>query len=148
MLPVTVGDSDRTRRLCVLLAACAVLLGGALCPRPALAEDGYDLWLRYRPMVGETAQAYRAGATELVAGADSPTQAATRAELLRGLGGLLGAPPPIPDARIGAGLGGLILVAAVLLPVLGLSLLAVALVERLFLTRWGAARRWLGLRGA
>jgi len=103
MLPVTMGGGDRRRRLCGLLAACALLLGGALCPRPALAEDGYDLWLRYRPIVGEAAQAYRAGATELVAGAGSPTLAATRAELLRGLGGLLGAAPPLSDAVTGDG---------------------------------------------
>jgi uncharacterized iron-regulated membrane protein len=62
--------------------------------------------------------------------------------------GVLGAPPAIPDARIGAGLGALILVAAVLLPVLGISLVLVALAEQLVLRRWPAARRWLGLPGA
>lgn len=59
--------------------------------------------------------------------------------------GVLGAPPPIPDARVGAGLGALILIAALLLPVLGASLIAIALVERGLLARWGGARRWLGL---
>lgn len=59
--------------------------------------------------------------------------------------GSLGAPPPIPDARIGWGLGALILTAGVLLPVLGMCLIAVALLERAVLSRWPAARRWLGL---
>ena len=59
--------------------------------------------------------------------------------------GGLGAPPPIPDARLGWGLGALIAAAGVLLPVLGLCLIAVALLERAVLSRWPAARRWLGL---
>jgi uncharacterized iron-regulated membrane protein len=59
--------------------------------------------------------------------------------------GVLGAPPPIPDARVGAGLAVLILVSAVLLPVLGASLLVLALVEWGLLARWPSARRWLGL---
>jgi uncharacterized iron-regulated membrane protein len=62
--------------------------------------------------------------------------------------GVLGAPPPIPDTRVGAGLAVLIVVAALLLPVLGACLLALALVERGVLARWPAARRWLGLQPA
>jgi uncharacterized iron-regulated membrane protein len=62
--------------------------------------------------------------------------------------GVLGSPPPIPNARVGAGLGALILVAAVLLPVLGASLILIGLIERLVLTRWAGARRWLGLSPA
>jgi uncharacterized iron-regulated membrane protein len=62
--------------------------------------------------------------------------------------GVLGAPPPIPDARIGAGLAVMILVAAVLLPVLGASLVILAVIERGVLARWPAARRWLGLAHA
>ncbi|HEX5008005.1 MAG TPA: PepSY domain-containing protein [Hyphomonadaceae bacterium] len=59
--------------------------------------------------------------------------------------GVLGAPPPIPDERIGLGLAAIILVAAILLPVLGASLVVLALVERGVLARWPSARRWLGL---
>ena len=59
--------------------------------------------------------------------------------------GVLGAPPPIPDARIGIGLGAIILIAAILLPVLGASLVLLAMVERGVLMRWPSARRWLGL---
>jgi uncharacterized iron-regulated membrane protein len=62
--------------------------------------------------------------------------------------GVLGAPPPIPDGRVGFGLGALILVAACLLPVLGACLILIAIVERLALTRWPSARRWLGLSPA
>jgi uncharacterized iron-regulated membrane protein len=59
--------------------------------------------------------------------------------------GVLGAPPPVPDGRIGLGLGALILIAAVLLPVLGACLILIGLIERLALARWAGARRWLGL---
>lgn len=65
--------------------------------RPALAEDGYDLWLRYRPLPAEQAEGYRAAVAQLVAGAATPTQAAIRAELQRGLAGLLGAAPALGD---------------------------------------------------
>jgi uncharacterized iron-regulated membrane protein len=39
-------------------------------------------------------------------------------------------------------------VAAVILPVLGASLIVIALVERGVLARWPSARRWLGLQMA
>ncbi|WP_424680819.1 alpha-glucuronidase family glycosyl hydrolase [Frateuria sp. YIM B11624] len=76
-----------------MLAALAALLLAVACVRPARAEDGYDLWLRYRPIAAAQAQAYRPFATQLVAGRSTPTLAAARDELLRGLGGLLGAAP-------------------------------------------------------
>lgn len=60
--------------------------------------------------------------------------------------GALGAPPPIPDQRIGLGLALIILAAGILLPVLGACLLILAITEALVLRRWPAARRWLGLR--
>jgi uncharacterized iron-regulated membrane protein len=59
--------------------------------------------------------------------------------------GVLGTPPPIPDQKIGIGIGTLILAFAIFLPVLGISLVAIALLERLILTRLPAARVWLGL---
>ncbi len=62
--------------------------------------------------------------------------------------GVLGAPPPIPDARVGIGLAAIILLAAILLPVLGASLIVLALVERGVLSRWPSARRWLGIAPA
>ncbi len=62
--------------------------------------------------------------------------------------GALGAPPPVPDTRIGLGLAAIIVVAGMLLPVLGASLIALGLVEFGVLRRWPAARRWLGLQPA
>ena len=59
--------------------------------------------------------------------------------------GVLGAPPPIPDARIGLGFAAIIFVAGLLLPVLGASLIVIGMAEWLVLRRWVPARRWLGL---
>lgn len=59
--------------------------------------------------------------------------------------GVLGAPPPILEAKIGFGLGALIVAFGLFLPVLGASLILVALIERLVLIRFPAARTWLGL---
>jgi alpha-glucuronidase len=78
-----------------LLAACAAL--------PASAEDGYDLWLRYRPMEAAAAAQYAPHAVAVVGG-DSPTLRAAESELERGLGGLLGRPvgmaPAVGDGDI------------------------------------------------
>ncbi len=62
--------------------------------------------------------------------------------------GALGAPPALPEGRMAIGLGVLILAFAVFLPVLGVSLVLVALVERLVLKRIPAVRIWLGLAEA
>jgi len=74
------------------------LLAAGLAAAPALAEDGYELWLRYRPATHARA------VTELVAAAATPAQAAARAELLRGLAGMSGHRPPLSDTvtRTGA----------------------------------------------
>ncbi|QNH19065.1 alpha-glucuronidase [Xanthomonas sp. SS] len=69
----------------------------------AQAEDGYDLWLRYQPLAEAQAAPWRAAATQLVAGADTPMQQAARDELRRGLGGLLGAEPPLATSADRAG---------------------------------------------
>lgn len=60
---------------------------------PAGAEDGYDLWLRYRPLDAEQIDTLRPHATQIVAAAEHPTQRSAREELARGLGGLLGQAP-------------------------------------------------------
>ncbi|MBC8026850.1 MAG: NAD-dependent epimerase/dehydratase family protein [Steroidobacteraceae bacterium] len=61
---------------------------------PALSEDGYDLWLRYRPLqAGQVAYPdLAAHARALVGDATSPTLEAARSELARGLGAMAGAP--------------------------------------------------------
>jgi alpha-glucuronidase len=73
------------RAVCLMV----VLWGLALAP-VASAEDGYDLWLRYRPVEQPWADRYRAALTQLVAGSASPTLQVARSELQRGLQGLLG----------------------------------------------------------
>ena len=55
----------------------------------AHAEDGYDLWLRYRPVEKVSLGKYQAAATALVTAGTSLTIRAARDELARGLGGLL-----------------------------------------------------------
>lgn len=59
--------------------------------------------------------------------------------------GVLGAPPAMPEAKIGAGFVIIIGVAAVLLPVLGASLIILFLLEFILFSRWAKARVWLGL---
>ncbi|MDP9421859.1 MAG: alpha-glucuronidase [Pseudomonadota bacterium] len=60
---------------------------------PAAAEDGYDLWLRYRPVELQRQRAYRPHATAIVVEGDSATLRAARDELRRGIGGMLGRSP-------------------------------------------------------
>jgi alpha-glucuronidase len=70
------------RGLCV--AACLMTVASEV-----RAEDGYDLWLRYRPL----AAAQRPAPRTIAPSADTPTLKVARAELERGLSGLLGAAP-------------------------------------------------------
>lgn len=57
----------------------------------------------------------------------------------------LGAPPPLPDARMGKAVAVTTLVLAVFLPLLAISLIIILLLEWLVLRRFEASRRWLGL---
>lgn len=59
--------------------------------------------------------------------------------------GVLGAPPAMPEAKIGYGFVAIILVAAILLPVLGASLIIILALEKLIFSRWASAKLWLGL---
>ncbi len=63
------------------------------------AEDGYDLWQRYRP-VADTARLaeYRAAITQLVVASGGATMGAARDELVTGLRGLLGRDIPVARA--------------------------------------------------
>jgi alpha-glucuronidase len=102
-----IGPAARLRRgreaLLRIGAAAALLLATLGAMRPASAEDGYDLWLRYRPLPAQQAAAVRAHAALLVAPSASPTQQATRDELQRGLAGLLGTAPAMSDTVGGNG---------------------------------------------
>ncbi len=93
--PAAVGRARRAWRGALAVLVC---LSAALASLPAAAEDGYELWLRYRPLADAAAQGQRARFAQLVAPASTPTQRAARDELLRGLGGLLGAAPATADA--------------------------------------------------
>jgi alpha-glucuronidase len=74
------------------LVAVALLAG-----RSALvAEDGYELWLRYRLVSNRSLLAkYRSALTHIVVPGEAPTLVAARNELKRGLQGLLGANVPV-----------------------------------------------------
>jgi alpha-glucuronidase len=84
------GLRARALRFGWMVVACMCL---ACVPGLAAAEDGYELWLRYQPLPEQGAQAWRARTTQLVLDAGSPTRAAARDELRRGLQGLLGRAP-------------------------------------------------------
>jgi len=78
----------------VAVTTAGVLLAASLFGAPpARAEDGHELWLRYHALPAPRAAAVRVVATQLVAPAATPTQQATRAELSRAFGGLLGVAP-------------------------------------------------------
>jgi alpha-glucuronidase len=84
------------------LALVAILTGlfGAL---PARAEDGHELWLRYRPLPTERQRAAQPLARSLAPQGDSRTIRIVTAELARGLGGLLERMPEISTTlRAGA----------------------------------------------
>ncbi len=72
----------------------------AWLPMLALAEDGHDLWLRYRPLQGSALAQLQAGARAVVplaGGAGAPASAtlnAAVAELQRGIAGMAGRTPP------------------------------------------------------
>lgn len=57
---------------------------------PAIAEDGYQLWLRYRPVEGPLRDEYVRHVSSIVVEANSPTIRAANSELQRGLRSMLG----------------------------------------------------------
>jgi alpha-glucuronidase len=65
----------------------------AFVAQTALAEDGYDLWLRYRPLPQQQRALYIPVTAQLVMPTPSPTLAVAKDELLRGLNGLLSQVP-------------------------------------------------------
>ena len=68
------------------------------------AEDGYDLWLRYRPVESATTMAaYRGHATQVVSESGTPTLKAAERELSTGLAGLLGETVPVSPSVTASG---------------------------------------------
>ena len=74
----------------VVCLVVVLWVAGLAAASVASAEDGYDVWMRYRPVEQPWADRYRAALTQLVAGSASPTLRVAHAELERGLQGLLG----------------------------------------------------------
>jgi alpha-glucuronidase len=72
------------------------LLSATLTASIARAEDGYDLWLRYRPLPA----AQRPAVRTIAPNADTPTLRVARAELERGLKGLTPGAAPARDGPI------------------------------------------------
>ncbi|HEY5810321.1 MAG TPA: alpha-glucuronidase family glycosyl hydrolase, partial [Povalibacter sp.] len=64
----------------------------------AAAEDGYDLWLRYRPVEAAAVEQYRSATTGLAGSAATPTLRAAQSELSRGLTGLLSRDVPLQES--------------------------------------------------
>ena len=59
----------------------------------AQAEDGYEMWLRYPPVAEQKLlKAYQKQLTQIVVEGESPTLSVAKAELQRGLSGLLAKP--------------------------------------------------------
>jgi alpha-glucuronidase len=89
-MAVSTAAGARTCRtiLAVVLALAAVVTN-------ARAEDGYDLWLRYRPVENAALRdAYRRAIAGVVVQQSPATGAIVSKELARGLKGLLGADVP------------------------------------------------------
>jgi alpha-glucuronidase len=92
----SVTTLSRERRILRVGLVLGLLL--AALPRPAQAETGYNLWLRYVPTENaERRREYRRAATSIVAPSRTPTGAIVRAELQRGLGQMRGEPVPLAE---------------------------------------------------
>ncbi|MEJ2503013.1 MAG: alpha-glucuronidase family glycosyl hydrolase, partial [Gemmatimonadota bacterium] len=82
------------RILSLTALASALLAVAAGAQAPAAEEDGYRLWLRYEPVTDSAVSApYRAAFSTLAVPGTTPTAAAVRDELRRGLTGLLATAP-------------------------------------------------------
>jgi alpha-glucuronidase len=75
-----------------LFFTCLLVMAGSM---PAAAEDGYDLWLRYRLVDAASYPDLQASVRQLVSAGESPTLEAAREELVRGLTQSLGRELPI-----------------------------------------------------
>jgi len=76
-----------------LILLAALLLAIVVAAAPAAAEDGFDLWLRYRPLAPEVQRRYAPRLAQLAVPGSSSTLKAAERELARGLDGLLGKTP-------------------------------------------------------
>src|SRR5439155_16050424 len=81
----------------LILAVAAALFATA-----AAAEDGHDLWLRYRPVEQPLRDGYAAHATAVVVEHSTPTLNAASSELQRGVWGMLGKRIGLSNVQDGA----------------------------------------------
>lgn len=72
----------------------AVCFAAATLATVAHAEDGYDLWLRYKPIEASYAAQYKPHALAII-GDDTPILNSAKSELKRGLDGLLAQDTPL-----------------------------------------------------
>lgn len=101
-----------------------IALVGGLWTAPARAEDGYDLWLRYRPLPTAQASAVAERATSVVRDETDPTIELAAAELVRGITGLTGRAVAAGNVATGAiviGTARSARIAALRLPLAGLG---------------------------
>jgi alpha-glucuronidase len=92
-VPNLVNESDIRGTALRQFAIAAALFLLALLPTTAYAEDGYELWLRYRPVEASWKALYAPHATAIVTTSESPTMRAATGELRRGIAGMLGQQP-------------------------------------------------------
>lgn len=86
------------RLICWMMAMAMTVLTPV-----AMAEDGYDLWLRYARVDGAAAARIAAHASVITAPGDSATMQIIRDELQRGVTGMTGTAPMMADSmRAGA----------------------------------------------
>ncbi|MEG8221697.1 alpha-glucuronidase family glycosyl hydrolase [Sphingomonas sp. HH69] len=81
------------RLICWMMAIAMTVLTPV-----AMAEDGYDLWLRYARVDGAAAARIAAHASVITAPGDSATMQIIRDELQRGVTGMTGTAPMIADS--------------------------------------------------
>ncbi len=108
------------RKLWTLMALAALWAGACR------AEDGHQLWLRYKPLEPAFLAQYAPHLKSIDGLGASPTLEAARAELQRGLTGFLGVQPPVSDAPADGGVligtpAGSPAIAALNLPLQGLG---------------------------
>ena len=85
------------------LTAIFVLVLGSTLAFPTVAEDGYELWLRYPQANATSRERYREAISSIVTSKASPTLQAAHDELAAGLKGILGVDIPSGDSPEGSG---------------------------------------------
>jgi alpha-glucuronidase len=83
-----------------MIRAIVIAVLALSCAGMARGEDGYNLWLRYRPLDASARSIVAAHATVIVAPGRSPTIAVAVGELQRGFAGMAGETPERAEAPV------------------------------------------------